>query len=217
MLAAAATEAGASLQNVVNGTTAPKLPTSEKLTELQNHLAEQGEKLKTLVVMSTEWNDAMIEMFKTNKLIEAEISNIKKVENDAKVAELRNARIAVVANYKAAVIADYVVQNDKKATDEAKLASAESLTTLEEGLKTELLKTVPGSTPAKSAAAGTSAGGGEKGATTKRIRGFFDEIRASNPAATQTEIVKDIIARGESRGTTGAVVLAYMKELGEKA
>lgn len=211
LLAAAATEAGASVQNAV----LPTLPTSAKLTELQTLLSTQGESLKTLPVMSKEWNDAMLEIYKTNKLIDAEIAGIKRAENEAKIAELRNNRIAFVTNYKAAVIADFLVQNDKKADEAAKLASGENLLKLEEGLKTELLKTVPGSTPAKTAAAGDKPAG-EKGATAKRIRGYFDEIRAGNPSATQTEIVKDIIARGESRGTTGAVVLAYMQELGEK-
>lgn len=204
----------ADAQNVT-GTTAATKPEpvyeSQKLTELQNELAENFAKTSGLKVGEKAWSDAMLLVYKTQKLIDAEIAAIKKSMADAALAEQRNKRIALVTDFETAAIANAILQADKKASEDDKKASNDKLAALRETLQNEVL----GSLRVQTVKPSTDKPAGQaKGATTERIRAAF--IANRNAGMNDTENVKAIIASGESRGTTGAVVLAYQREIGEK-
>ena len=189
-------------------TPAPPL-TSEKLTALKSEqIAKDAE------IMAEKDFDKRLEMskqmFKITNDIAAEIAAIQKANIAAKLKEAQDAKLAVVTNFEAAVLADAKVQAGKGTTDE-KAASADSLTKLRTELQNMVLGTV-----AKVAGADKTAGAatGTKGAKSAEIVA----LHVANLAAgmTATESKKAIEAAGHSRGTTGAVVLAWEKEQGIK-
>jgi hypothetical protein len=97
----------------------------------------------------------------------------------------------------------------KKPTDE----ETAELAGLVESIKNDLIAKLPA--PRTVVANGDKpAATGTKGQKTAEIRAMFDANRAAG--MNDTDNVKAIIASGQSRGTTGAVVLAYQRELGEK-
>lgn len=177
-----------------NGGT-PVEPTSEKLDALMAELAELADVPEQHTKLSKEWHDANMAIGKKYVEIEAEKANIRKAEAAAKLAEARNAKLALIGAFKDAIGTD----GEQAAYD---------------ALANELLS--KSATPAKKAADtdGTAKPAGERGATSKRIRERFIANRAAG--MSDTDNVKEIIASGESRGTTGAVVLAYQREIGEK-
>jgi len=124
--------------------TAPEL-TSAKLVEIQGKTAEAFAKLQGTKYNSPEYKDAKLELFKLDNEEKAEIANIKRAEQDAKVAEARNARIALVDNY-------------DKATGDAKVAAREILVN-------ELLARFSASSPAKKSGGEKSSGGKTKSET----------------------------------------------------
>lgn len=162
-------------------------PQSEKLTALKAELNDKWAKMVKLPAGSKEALDANLDVYKQQKLIDAEIANIRKAEADLKVAELRNARVAMMDNY-------------DKATGDDKAK-------LREAIVNELLAKYAHSTPAKVATDGST--GGSKGATSAAIK----EILLSEIAggATVTDAKKAAEAKGYSRGTTGAVATAMIK------
>lgn len=187
--------------------------TSAKLTALKADVITKGNTLQGLTVGSTDWNSAMLEVFKAQKLVEGEISAIKSAESAAKLQAARDAKIASVVGYRDAVLADAKLQISKATADE-KTASTDSLTKLQD----ELVNAIMGSLRSSVKPAGDkTAGTGGKGETTRKIRAIFDEMRAVNPQATQNEIATEVKARGFARGTSDSAILAYMRELGEKS
>jgi len=186
-------------------------PTSEKLTALQ---AEK----KTLVAAmlactpdTPEMEAAMEAVYKQNGLIKAEIGEIKKAEHAVKVAEARNAKLALIANYDAA--RDALKALPKSAKDDERNAATDAFNAAKTALENAVIGSV-GSLKADPAD-GQKKQPGEKGATSKRIVEKFLANRAAG--MNDTENVKAIIASGESRGTTGSVVLAWQRENGEKS
>ena len=188
---------------------APEL-TSEKLTELK--LAQIAKDAEITAEKDFEKRlELTKQQFKIGNDIAAEIAAIQKANIAAKLKEAQDAKLAVVTNFEAAVLADAKVQAGKGTADE-KAASADGLTALRTELQNMVLGTVAkpaGAPKAEGAATGT------KGAKSAEIVA----LHVANLAAgmTPTESKKAIEAAGHSRGTTGAVVLAWEKEQGLKA
>lgn len=190
-------------------------PTSDKLTELKAAKKAAWDKFRQIEdVDSKEYSDAQTELLKINSDIKAEVANIIALKNAAELAEKRNARVALIDNYDAAVIALSTVNADKKASDADKATAADNVAKAREIIVNELLAKFAGSSTAKLTVQ-TDKPAGTKGATSAAIREAFIANRAAG--MTDTENVKAIIASGHSRGTTGAVVLAYQREIGEKS
>jgi hypothetical protein len=195
---------------------APEL-TSEQLTKLQEDKKAAQTNLRTLAanpevdMESKEYLDAQLEVFRINKLIDAEKARIAKEQKDAELAEKRNARVGMADGLITAVLAA-VGFDAATLTDDQRAAFAGQ----REVVVNELLAKYATSAPAKAAATGDnkSGGGAGRGAIAAEIREMFIKNRAAG--MSDTDNVKAIIATGKSRGTTGAVVLAYQREIGEK-
>lgn len=181
-------------------------PTSEKLEQLRAELKTLKLAAKSAASDSPEEEDAMLAVWKQNQLIKAEVANIEKAAKEAEVEAKRQKQIELRINYKAAVLAN----DGKKAT--AETAEAEKLA--QDALDNQLLARFSSAAPAKKAADGTQKEVGERGATAKRITEMFLANRAAG--MNDTDNKKAIVAAGESRGTTGAVVLAWQQANGEK-
>lgn len=131
------------------GTITPE-PTSELLTKLQgDYKTAWAEMLKHADPLSKEAKDAKMAVWKIEGEINNEIAAIAKKANDAKIAELRNARLALNQTQldKYAVVLQ--LRADKKA-DPAKLAQAETeFATAKEAVDNELLAKYASSSSAK--------------------------------------------------------------------
>jgi hypothetical protein len=186
--------------NVVNE------PTSEKLVSIKQQISDTLAKIKT-----AETTEEQMELISNVSKLNAEkTAEINAIKNEARAAELRekqNKKIALIDNVLSAHKNVIDLSNDKKATEEQKLAASDNLAAAVETLKNELIGTV------KPTATATASG--SKGATGNEIREKFIAAR-SNGGKTDTEIKKDLVAEGYAVGTVGAVVLAYQREIGEK-
>lgn len=211
MLFAAAAEAATASMTAV---TAPREPKSENLTKLQAELAAKWSHMVAQTPGSKEALDANLDVYKQQKLIDGEIATIRKGWADEELAVKRNERVKLLDNYIELVITDRAIQADKKADIATKDAATKEANDAREVLVNQLLSKFAAAAPAKTAANGTTTTAGPKGAKTAEIRAAFDANRAAGMG--DTDNVKAIIASGHSRGTTGAVVLAYQRELGEK-
>lgn len=181
-------------------------PQSELLTKLKSDKkAAWAEMRKFEDPDAPEAVEAKLAVYKIDQDIKAEIASLRKIEADAKIAEQRNARVALVDNYDAAVLA---LTNAKK---DDKPAAQDEVNTAREVIVNELLARYATSKPATGGTATTS---GTKGATSKAIVELYIANKAGG--MNDTENKKAIEAAGYSRGTTGAAVLAYQKEIGEK-
>jgi hypothetical protein len=114
-------------------------PTSAKLTEIRAKQAEVFATLQGLKFGTPEQKDASLQLFKLENEEKAEIANIKKAENDAKLQAARNERLKLIDDY-------------DSATGDAKVAAREKLAN-------ELLARYATSSPAKRAAGGNGGGG----------------------------------------------------------
>lgn len=188
---------------------APK-PTSEKLTQLEAEKKQLVANMLKCEPDTPEMEAAMEAVYKQNGLIKAEIAEIRKAEQAAKIAEARNAKLAVIAKYDEA--RDALRSLPKNAKEDERAAATDAFN----AAKTALENLVIGSAGSTKAATvpGDKKQPGEKGATSRRI---IEKFLANRTAGmNDTDNVKAIIASGESRGTTGAVVLAWQRENGEK-
>lgn len=199
-----------------------KVYTSDKLTELQAEEARLWDVVKGLLnegkMGSKEFNDANLAIYKVQADVKAEIANLKNIEQQQILAEKRQARLQLIANRDAARDANMAAQADANMSQEDKNAAYDEFKKHNEILENELLAkfgTSKPSTPAKDGVASpsTPAGGG-KGSTGDQIRSRY--IALTGGGMTATDAVKTIIGEGFSRGTTGAVVLAYQRSIGEK-
>lgn len=186
-------------------------PTSPKLVEIRaaidSKLSTDQSKLDRAGKLALN-----LEIFGLTNDEKTEIANIKKATAEAKSAEARNAKIKVADDYAAAAIANHIAQNDKKLSLDDKNAANDTFHKLRETVINAILGSRPTATKDGTA---TEKSTGTKGETGKKIVEAFLANRATG--MTDTENVKAIIASGFSRGTTGAVVLAYQREIGEKA
>lgn len=108
-----------------------------------------GEMLKFTDPTTKEAKDAKLAVWKKEGEIKAEEARLAKLENDAKIAEARNARLSLNSNQLAAYANLIALRNDKKA-DPAKVAEAETaFNTAKELVDNELLAKYAGSKPAK--------------------------------------------------------------------
>lgn len=210
-VAPATTEPTAKI-NLQTGTVTPipeKIYTSEKLTEIENRLnalldtdqskMDRAAKLKINLDLFALQNDE-----------KAEIASLKKAESEAKVQEARNAKTKLVDDFGAAAIENYIASNDKKLSIDDKNAKNDTFHKLRENVVNAVL----GSKPV-TASTGTATATGTKGETGTKIRDRYIALKAEGK--TNTEAEKAIVAEGFSRGTTGAVCLAYRREIGEVA
>ncbi len=183
-------------------------PTSEKLTKLRD---DKKAAWKALISIedgeSKEAVDAKLAVYNVDQAIKAEITAIKAAEQAAIVAEKRNAKVALMDTYDAAVIAlSTAPKADKQAAQDAVTAAREVIVNA-------LLSTVGGTAKvAGDKPAGDNVAGA--GATSKAIVELFIANRALGMDDTSNK--KAIVDAGFSRGTTGAAVLAWQKENGEK-
>lgn len=198
-----------------NGAGGVVLTPAEKIANHQATIKTLGTSMATLEVGSKEWLDANLEIYKINQLIKAEQAGLLKIAHEQEIAEKRNARIVLADNLVSAAVHHTKIHATKSSTADDKTAADDALAAASEVVKNELLAKFAVSTPSKSVATGTTAVAGGKGATTLAIRAAFDANRASGMSDSAN--IKAIIDSGFSRGTTGAVVLAYQKELGEKS
>lgn len=183
-------------------------PQSEKLTALNQELSDKWALMLTFKPGTKEARDANLEVYKVQKNIDAEIANIKQAENQKVLDEQRNQRVAmydesIVSFGRAAGLSEEQIAEAQK---------NESYKALRENCVNALLAKYAASKPT-----GTIGGNGQtsapKGATSKAIIEMWEKNRAAG--MSDTDNVKDIIASGQSRGTTGAVTLAWRREHGE--
>jgi hypothetical protein len=205
-------------QEVKTDTPAPE-PESETLVKLRADKKVAYDAMIAAEFDTKPWLDAQMEMYKIGKLIEAEIANIAKQKQQAELVEKRNARIQLLTNLEDLLKEQFTFESTQHdSTDQAYIAQSNEINdrvkAAREIVQNELLARFATSTPSKSVATGETKPTGQKGATGERIRAAFIANRAAG--MTDTDNVKAIIASGESRGTTGAVVLAYQREIGEK-
>lgn len=193
--------------------TAPKVEQTpqQMLDELNGKLAEQKSIIKSHILGGGEMDDkpvldANLEIFRLQNLIKNEQSKLDKLAKDQELSEKRNARVALADNLINAVLAAYGI-TERNTENDAQFKSQEDV------VKNELLAKYATSTPAKKESDGSTTA--SKGATSQAIRERY--IALTGEGKTSTEAIKAIIAEGFSRGTTGAVVLAYQKEIGEKS
>lgn len=197
------------------GTTAPVVPiekvyTSDKLTELTAKFDAAYDSMAAIKDTKARQN-AMLETFKIQKEIDAEIAGLKQADREAELQMKRNERIALVDT----LLADHaaVLALPAKATDADKQAANDKLAASRETVQNELLGRYAASTPSKTAT-GEKATGGTKGAVGAEIVALHQANLAAGK--TPTESKKMIVDGGHSRGTTGAVILAWEKEQGMK-
>jgi len=181
--------------------------TSDKLTELKT------KQVANMSALDAEKDfDKKLELmkdgFKISQDIAAEVSAIQKANVAAKLKEANDKKLAFVTNFEAAVLADSAI----KAGAAGKQESTDKLAVL----RTELQNMVLGTVAKSATVAGeVKSGAGTKGAKSAEIVALHVANLASG--MTPTESKKAIEAAGHSRGTTGAVVLAWEKETGLKA
>lgn len=186
---------------------APPL-TSEKLTGLIADQKAAVEKMDAEKDFDKKL-ELNMELFKIGEAIKTEKAAIQKANVAAAVKEAQDKKLAFVINFEAAVLADAKVQAGKGTADE-KTASSDALT----AQRTELQNIVLGTTKIATVAKVSNSAAGTKGAKGAEIIA----LHTANLAAgmTPTESKKAIVDGGHSRGTTGAVVLAWEKEQGAK-
>lgn len=186
-------------------------PTSEKLDDLKKQRTEVFGKIK-----QAENEEEMVkltgELQRVDREISAEKLAIKKAENDAKIAEERAKRVKLVDDLLDLNVKNNTIQADKKASAEDKETAKLAFEAAREVVVNELLARYGTAKPAVSA---TKSEGGSKGKIGHEIVELFKGHRAAG--LTDAAAIKAIIEAGYSRGTTGAVVLAYQRQIGEKA
>ena len=198
--------------------TAPivKVYNSEKLTQLRadkkaawEALNNQNPEAGTVYEFdSPEWLKQSMEVFRIGKLIDGEIAALKQAEVDAELSVKRSERVALNTAQLAAYDAMLAVNADKKATQEAKYAAAETFRIAKEVVDNELLAKYASAKSVTTTA--TSTGGGERGATGAKI---LERLRAHiAEGKTSTDAVKSVIAEGFSRGTVGSVRTQMVKD-----
>lgn len=191
--------------------TAPE-PTSEKLTEIRAKMDSLFASQKTITDRKL-LLESNLEIYKLTQDEKTEIANIKKTESELKQQEAKNARIAMVDNLLAAHTDNLAALNNDSMTLDEKNAVNDTFHSLRESVVNELLARYPKSTPAKSD--GKPATDGTKGATGAAIIERF--LANRNAGMDDTANKKEIeTVGGFSRGTIGAVILAWQKANGEK-
>ena len=187
--------------------------TSEKLELLKKQHADKFASLQVLVYDTPEQAAAMTDLFKLGNDINAEIANVKKAEVAAKAAELRTERLANLEDYKNAVLLHFTaIQKpaNKRTPEEVEAIKLHSDN--EKSAYDNLANMILGSVP-KQHVATVAKDGVPKESKGIAIRDMYIANKAAGMTNTQAE--KAIVELGYSRGTTGAVCLAYRKEIGE--
>lgn len=192
-----------------------KVYESDKLTALKAQQKEQWSKARAFEDPTDPAAlAANLDLFKTNKLIEDEIKALKTAEAEAAAAEIKNARLRLVDELLAAYDADKVAAADKKLSIDEKNAVNATFKAAKDVVTTELMRALGTRAAAPKATTGDAKPTGERGATGQAIIALWLANRAAG--MNDTDNRKAIIEAGHSRGTTGAVTLAWQKENGEK-
>jgi len=188
-------------------------PTSELLTKLQNDY-KIGFAAMAALTDITEQQAAMLATFKIQNEIKTELANLKNAEREEAANMARNARIELVTDLLAAHAYKLKVDADKKSTDAERNDANDMFNAASDVVKNELLARYPTSKPAAKPADGTDKPAGARGATGAEI--IAQHVANLADGKTPAESKAAIVAGGHSRGTTGAVVLAWEKEQGIK-
>jgi hypothetical protein len=196
----------------------PPEPTSEKLTAIRANIDD----LLIKVTIETDRKKKLEfvgELQKEQANEQTEINAIKKALLEAQIAEKKNAKIAFVDQLLSAFFEekmffanDYRKAGEGLAPDQPNplMEQMNTLTEATKNARENVVNLLVGTVSAKvndgEHATGT------KGDTAKQIISSYEKHLAA--LGDDTEARKAVIAEGFSRGTTGAVVLAYRKEKG---
>ena len=186
--------------------------TSPKLVEIQNEINAVLDSFST-AASNAEKLALNAKLTKLQADEKAEVFAIAQAAKTAEAAAKIAAANAKIDNFAQLAVSNYLVQNDKKAAQEEKDASAEAYNAMCTELKNKFLpvhasmpksaKTAEGSTPST------------KGAKTAEIREIIAPMYAQG--IDGKTIRKHIISElGYNDGTANSVILAYEKELGQK-
>ena len=187
-------------------------PTSDKLVQLQNDY-KTGFAAMALLTDISEQQAAMLSTFKIQNEIKTELANLKNAEREEAANMARNARIQLVSDLLAAHANKLKIDADKKSTDQERNDANDTFNAASDVVKNELLARYPTSKPAGNVTASDKPAG-QRGATGAEI--IAQHVANLADGKTPAESKAAIVAGGHSRGTTGAVVLAWEKEQGIK-
>ena len=188
-------------------------PTSAKLVELQNAYKTGFAAMAALTDIG-EQQAAMLSTFKIQNEIKTELANLKNAEREEAANMARNARIGLLTDLLAAHATKLKVDADKKSTDQERNDANDVFMAASDVVKNELLARYPTSKPAAKSADASDKPAGQRGATGAEI--IAQHVANLADGKTPAESKAAIVAGGHSRGTTGAVVLAWEKEQGIK-
>lgn len=190
---------------------AVKVYTSDKLVALKAAYSAKFEEGKLLTDYKQQ-QASMMETFKISKDIDAELSALKTADLAEQNQLLRSKKLAIVTVLLASQAA--LLTLPKNATEEARNNATDAFTAAKEAAEDAILAKGGGVPRAAKVAHEGDKPAGSKGSTGAAIV----ELHIANLAAgmTAAESKAAIVAGGHSRGTTGAVVLAWEKEQGLK-
>jgi len=181
--------------------------TSEKLVQLKAQFAEAWAKMAGISdPFSKEAKDAKLETWKIEGEMKAELANLQKAENEARIAEQRNERLKLNQNQLDAHAALLALKGDKKATAEQIAEAQTAFDTAKEAVDNELLAKYAGSKSAAKVADGTAKEAGEKG----KDRAAIIELYLAGKEQ------KEIIEAGYARSTVWHAINDYKKANGLK-
>lgn len=181
----------------------------ERIVDLKALKATKWAEMVKLDGDSEEAVTANLELYKISQQIKSAEAEIVTAERQLEVANKRNERIKLFDDVIVAH-AHHLKTAASKATADEKRAAHDDFIAKSEIVKNELLAKY--ATVSAPRAAGTGEPKGAKGAA---IIAMYEANKATGMDVTAN--IKAIIASGHSRGTTGAVVLAHRKAIGEVA
>lgn len=189
---------------------APKVYTSEKLTELSAKRAE----LLTAIRNEQDEDKAFElnqELFGIGQQIKAENARLKAEDLKAEIEAKRAAKISELSKLVQLGITNDKVAADKKATDEDKAAAKLAYDTQFDVIANQILGSVP-----KAPAAAKKSGEPKAGAQKAQIVEWYKGYRAEGHDHT-TSMKMVIESNGVSRGSAWGPIDEYRKSIGEKA
>jgi hypothetical protein len=188
---------------------APKVeePTSAKLVEINGKIdAINAEILGGTIKDVPTLQAKMMETFTLQNAAKEEIANIKKLQAEQKAKELRDGKIALVDKLMDARDAYNAVTMDMPQDER------DAVTTRFRDARDKVIDLILGSVPKIVPATGEPS---KKGSTGAAILERYKALRAEGK--NDTEARKIVVSEGHNDGTTGIVVLKYLREIGEKS
>lgn len=187
-----------------------KVYTNDKIEALRKSYAEKFASMATLTDHKQQ-QAAMLETFKINSEIESEIKTLKTTEIAAATEAAKQARLTLLTDVLAAQLV--LAQLPKNANEADKNSATDKFNSAKTAIEDVLLSKFAHVKKAANVTEGDKPAG-NKGATGAEIV----SLHVANLAGgmTPAESKAAIVTGGHSRGTTGAVVLAWEREQGLK-